>query len=880
MRTDNFHLFPGWLLVLLLLVCTASGEESFYLDLRPRPVVRIMGAHSFAVVKPDADWDRKLMERTETKVLAWMEQDKASRSAPPLKELLAKGFAGVVVSGATPAVLRKLHADFPNALLWVAGTHEVTADLVGHCQGWLSLPETGREDKVRDAAASGWKVYGLDYADRQNALEAQAKCSSMAGAGAVPFVTTADRSGAALAPWRWQPRRILVLFGAGDAEAGEAPAFEADTLTASRLQMALEWMGYEVEYFNVARGVPPMDLSASHLGIIFDSRLILPFSKERAFADWVLHQRDAGLKFLFVGQYPFEQEVELGRVMIGLGMRGSYDPVKSPRNLKIAQIDDKVMNSEVAVTPMGVDFNDIRAPENAEVALGIDAVDATGTPVRFDAVFTAPWGGVVLDPYLTCQVSGAIVRSYFEPFEFLQRLWPVGFFPAPDVTTRCGERIFYSHIDGDGFVYETSFDRRKLCGEVIRDEILKRYPYPVTCSVIEAEIRAEQKEIKLSEAPRFVAVAREMFALPNVQAGSHSYSHPFIWIDTDDDYLPLYEQKNLSLKPEVDYPQISMRREVEGSIRYIEKELLPKGRKVEIMLWSGNCRPGEEALGICDELGVENMNGGNTSATKRRPAISNIGPKTMLWNGRRQIHASNQNEFIYTRNWNGPFYNGFRMVQQTFDLTEQPRRLKPVNLYYHFYSGAQIGSLKALKDVLDWCQTQNLHSMTAHDYAEMVRDSCDTEILQTGEQSWRLITSGKLRTFRLPVTATAPDLRRSRGVQGWRRTPQGLYVHTDGSPVVELILGEQKDAKDRVTDGPFLLSSSAPLVSRQRPGGALQLVVDDFLPNCHVQVGGLVPGSHWELGGADAQEHLTVNQDGNLYLKLRGKCDVLLHPSK
>ncbi len=815
----HFRRFILSFLGLLALVSTAAGSESYFLDLSAKPVERIMAAHTFAIVRPESVWDRKYLERTGTKVLAWLEMEKTAKGAVPLKEWLAKGFAGVVISGANPAVFKKLHADCPNAILWVAGTHEVTADLAGPCQGWLSLPEAEREERIRESVAMGWKVYGLDFADPQNAPQAQEKCDLMSGAGAVPFVTTTARSGAVLAPWRWQPRRILVLFGAGDAEAGDAPAFEADTVTATRLQMALEWMGYEVEYFNVARGVPPLDLSPSCAGIIFDSRLILPFSKEKAFADWTLHQRDAGLKLLFVGQYPFEQEVELGRVMIGLGMRGSLDPVKAPRNLKIALLDDKIMNVEVVVSPQGVDFNDIRAPENAEVALGVEGVDATATPVRFDAVFTAPWGGAVLDPYLTCQVSGAIVRSYFEPFELLQRLWPTGFFPAPDVTTRCGERIFYSHIDGDGFVYEANFDRKKLCGEIIRDEILKRYPFPVTCSVIEAEIRAEQKEIKLSDAPRFVAAAREMFALPNVQAGSHSYSHPFIWIDSDDDYLPLYEQKNLSLKPEVDYPQILARREVEGSIRYIEKELLPAGRRVEIMLWSGNCRPGAEALGICDELGVENMNGGNTSATKRRPAISNIGPKTMLWNGLRQIHASNQNEFIYTRNWNGPFYNGFSKVRQTFDLTEHPRRLKPVNLYYHFYSGAQIGSLKALKDILDWCGTQKLHSMTAHDYAASVRDSCDTEILQTGEHSWRIISAGKLRTFRLPPAAAAPDMRRCSGVLGWRRTEQGLYIHTDGSLVAEIVLVGQKGAKDRVTDGPFLVSSSAPLVSRQMPGG-------------------------------------------------------------
>lgn len=865
-----------WLLGILLLG-TVRGAESFYLDLSPHPLSRILSGYSHVVIRPEAAWDRKLLEKSRTKVLAWVEGAKSV----PLKDWLARGFAGVVVKGGEASVLQKWHADFPQAILWNAGSYAAAVPLAAHCQGWLSLPEEHREDRIKQAVVAGWKVYALDYAGRQEAVVAHEKSQALLVAGAVPFITTADQSGVSLAPWRWQPRRILVLFGDGDAEPGAPPSFEADTMTATRLQMALEWMGYEVEYHNVSQGVPPTELSGAYAGAIFDSRLVLPFGKEREFADWTLHQREIGLKILFVGQYPFEQEVELNRVMIGLGMRGSYDPVKAPRNLVLATLDEKVMNAEARVTPQAVDFNNIRAPQDAEVILGVDAVDATATPVRFDAVFTAPWGGAVLDPYLTCQVSGAMVRSYFEPFALLSRLWPPGFFPAPDVTTRCGERIFYSHIDGDGFVYETSFDRAKLCGEVICEEILKRYPFPVTCSVIEAEIRAEQKEIKLTDAPRFAEAARQMFALPNVQAASHSYSHPFIWIDSDDDYLPVYEQKNLALKPEVNYPEIIPRREVQGSIQYIEKALLPPGHKVELMLWSGNCRPGAEALAICDELGIENMNGGNTSATKRHPGVSNVGPKTMTWQGRRQIHASNQNEFIYTRNWSGPFYNGFRMVKETFELTELPRRLKPVNLYYHFYSGAQIGSLKSLRDVLDWCQAQPLHCMTARDYAEMVRDSCGTEILQTGERSWRILSDGKLRTLRLPVTSQVPDLKHCSGVLGWRLVEQGLYVHTDGSSVVDLALFDQQVGKDRVTDGPFLVSSPAPLVSRQMPGGALRLEVDDFRPECQVRLGGLAPGSVWELqedGGGSKQ--LTVSSEGILSLNLRGKCAVVLRPSQ
>jgi hypothetical protein len=883
--------FSFLLFLQLFSVCSLIRADSIVVDLSPEPLTRVLAAHQLAMVLPSAKVDRKLLEKTKTNLLAWLDWkvDGAGKLAvwqtTALKDSLAQGFQGVVLVLRDPGLLKpeglasgvkQFKEKYPLLKIWLAVPSSFLPACKGLADGWVSMPganhsEAVRLTEVKGAVAAGWKVFAIDWVLRTEQAQAMEQAAKFQAAGASVFVTTEEMLGICLAPWHHAPRRILVLFGAGDAEPGDPPAFEADTLTATRLQMALEWGGYEVEYFNVALGMPPSVLAGDYAGVIFDARLQLPFGKEKEFADWTIEQRGQGLKLLFIGQYPFEQEVELGRVMIGLGMRGSLDPVKAPRNLKLATLDEKVMNAEARVVPQSVDFNDIRAPLDAQVALGLDATDATANPMHFDAVFTTSWGGAVLDPYLTFQSSGSSVLSFFEPFALLQRIWPVGNFPAPDTTTRCGLRIFYSHIDGDGFVYETGFDKKRLCGEVIRDEVLKKYPYPVTCSVIEAEINADQADLKVADSPRFVAVAKSIFALPNVQAASHSYSHPFIWIEADEDYLPLYEEKNLKLKSSANYPKIFVKREVEGSISYIEKALLPPGKKVELMLWSGNCRPGREALQVCQELGILNLNGGNTAITKR--------PKTMTWNGLRQIHASNQNEFVYTRNWSGPFFNGFRQVRETFELTEQPRRLKPVNVYYHFYSASQLGALKALTDVLDWSLTQPLHAMTARDFAEMVADSCDVQLLQVGPHSWKMITGGKQRSFRLAANSALPDLPRCQGVLGWCQTPQGLYVHTDDSSVVLLTLLNKKDTKEQVTNRPYLSTCSSPVVFHESAGGSLRLVVDDFRPECQVRLGGLPPKSSWDLRSAGRSERLAVDALGFLNLKLSGRCEADVTPA-
>ena len=83
-------------------------------------------------------------------------------------------------------------------------------------------------------------------------LEIAEKIASL---GCLAFLTTPDLRGRKLAPVREVPRRILVLYGWDCTETELPPKFAADTLTAERLQMPLEWLGYEVD----AEGVKIMD---------------------------------------------------------------------------------------------------------------------------------------------------------------------------------------------------------------------------------------------------------------------------------------------------------------------------------------------------------------------------------------------------------------------------------------------------------------------------------------------------------------------------------------------------------------------------------------------------------------------------------------------
>ncbi|MGI9241075.1 MAG: endo alpha-1,4 polygalactosaminidase, partial [Verrucomicrobiales bacterium] len=720
---------------------------------------------------------------------------------------------------------------------------------------------------IREIRLEGLPVAVIDYVrpdDRQLAFQTARRIAALDCDG---FITTPALNGALLAPVRERVRRLLVLYGWDEAE--RPMALAADTMVAQRLQTPLEYMGYECEYLNVAKDQMPGAIGGKYAGVIFDAELEIPFSKELPYADWLLATKDEGVKVLFLANLPFSQEDARRKVGAGLGMRGSYNTVAKPDLVEIVSMDEDIMGFEAKVHPHRTHFENIAAPEGADVFLSLQCRMETTVVASFDPVYVADWGGALLDPYITFTASPDDTLSLFDPFKYLAKLWPADEFPAPDPTTRDGLRAFFSHIDGDGFASLSSLRRGVTCAAVVRDEILKRYPLPVTVSVVEANTRAVEVGLKKEDQPLYEELAREIFALPNVQAASHSYSHPYSWIKNDPDSAGLYANENLLLHPSEGYKAIDYEREIAGSTSYIERELLPPGKEVEIMLWSGNCRPPAEALAIVRRMGIENMNGGDTITTKHHPSLATVAPRTMQWGGELQIFAPNQNEFVYTNDWSGPFYGGFRDVIDTFQRTESPRRLKPVNIYYHFYSASRLGALKALREVYDWAVAQPLHDMTAAEFARVTRDSRATRIFETGDRRWRVVNEGALRTFRMPSSLGFADITKSAGVTGFKVEGDWVYVHTSGARAVEIVLSDEPAEHPRMT------SSTAEIGFDKLTQDVLAFDLHGFRP-AQVEFGGMGASSRWQLNHQGAMAEVTADPGGKLSLELPAEGSVNL----
>jgi polysaccharide biosynthesis protein PelA len=672
------------------------------------------------------------------------------------------------------------------------------------------------------------------------------------------------------------PRKVHVLYG-WDAKIVEKPAIQPlDTMTAELLQMPLEWLGYECHYLPSTTPQLPALTARNSAGILLDGELSIRAADQLRVAQWLISAKKAGVPLIFVGAFAFTEPDARQVLRHELGLRGSLEAIKDIPSVTVVKEPQGVFKGETKLALNRQGFHDFQAPEGAEVHAEL-STQVEEQELRYQPVFFASWGACWFEPCMIQRASQDNFLFFVEPYEFLSRVLNVhGPMPAPDATTRDGKRIFYSHIDGDGFASMSQFKGHPFCAEIVRDRILKVYPFPVTVSVIESEISGEAATTRDEDVPRLKSISKEIFAMPKVQAASHSYAHPYQW-DATDSNPGIYDAPCMKLKPQVNYKAIDLAREIKGSVDYINRELLPPEKKVELFLWSGNTRPGMKALSILQEMGLENMNGGNTIISRLYPGIAGVAPRSMEWaDGQLQIHAANQNEFMYANGWQGPFYGGFAEVIDTFQRTELPRRLKPVNVYYHFYSATNLSSTRALEKIHRWCMTQPLQPITALEFAKIVRDAHRTIITQKGPRHWVMNNQGDCRTFRLPKSVGEPDLKQSSGITGWVEHTGSLYIHTNGQPRIELVMTDAK--AEPVTESQAqlrLVSSNAKIAFHRMSTHRVEFDFDCPLPG-EIEFAGLPAFQECSLNVDGDIQQVVADAKGHTNLKLPTSGHVIL----
>lgn len=640
------------------------------------------------------------------------------------------------------------------------------------------------------------------------------------------------------------------------------------------LEMPLNHLGICVEYHDVQEPLPDLTNRKDVLGVIIWFPDQYPYHEADAMISWVNKLVDQGKKLIFVVS-PFSlselsTHAHMNEMLEKLGIIATEDWIPYTFNYKLGKTDSGYYPFEASLDEALPPFIKL-AVDHSEIhpLIGVKRKDHRGAELPM--VFTHSNGLFAFDSYLMkgVSISDEIkVKWLINPFKVLRKALNWNNIPAPDATTLCGKRIYYSQIDGDGWSNATLTKRENNVDPTLSSEIvLEKFvgtdrDMPVTVAPIAGDLDPAWFGNEKTQ-----RIARQYFDLPQVEIGCHTYSHPFDW-GFFRNYTPKKEKaylhdyptktfddgtfaffKTLIPKPSSYYSLLTEEEKKKKGITHSELEkgytiprafavlpfdltlevtgaihevntFAPPTKIVEVYQWSGNGNAFPEAVKLTLEDQVQNINGGNSQLDFAHPSYGDVTALGINLEGFHQVYNSNSNENNYTELWTENFY-GFSTLPHTIHWTDSPLRIKPIDLYYHMYSGERQSSLAALHRNMDYIRSQPIIPIHTSQYCKIVNGFYKSEIVQEDSNHWTIKKRGALQTMRLDnATCKGIDFARSKGVLGQKHFQGSLYISLDPSvDEPDLVFKEiENPSEEPIEPVPYLIESRWQISSLARDG--------------------------------------------------------------
>ncbi|OEU67466.1 MAG: polysaccharide deacetylase [Desulfovibrio sp. S3730MH75] len=655
-------------------------------------------------------------------------------------------------------------------------------------------------------------------------------------------------------------RKVLVLYNSAEERTVR------DNNFMEGFAMPLNYLGflYEVRDVNLRPLLSDKEMNgfSAVLTTFADDMMDQPVD----YLKWLIKQQENDRKVVIVGTLGAMRntnEVQTDRKLVksvysNLGFAWKDNATNDRTRLKYDYIDQKTMNFERKL-PL-FPFKYIHIVPSDEKSRSWVTVSLKNTPNTAGSVVgVGPKGGFALDGYMRWQDPVDFQKQWFlNPFDFLRESLGLQGIPALTPTTLNGLRVAFAHIDGDGFVGYTEIDKYKNSGEMIMDRIFGRYDFPNSASVIAGEINPAVRG-SLDN----VEQARTLFEMDNVETSSHSYTHPFAWQAEVRDSAEYADNFVVGQYEKPGY-KFDATYEIVGSCEYISTDLAPVEKPCEVLFWSGMCDPTKEQVAIAEKAGILNMNGGDTVFDARRNSYFGVSPLYRELGKNSQIYTGQANENILTNLWEGPFY-GFRNIIDTMKRTGSPRRVMPIDIYYHFYSGEKFASLKALEDVYEWVLSQDTANVYASAYIKMVRGYLTGNLERIDANKFIVTDYRDCLSLRLDGMDKVPDLAKCKNIIGYDIAPEGVFVHLNpDQESAELVLSSDLNVNAGYA---YIKTASGWVKDFRRNSDGAQFVFECFGKG-NIVIGGLNSDQRYKVVGKNSLvSEVRSNSKGEVFVK-------------
>ncbi len=626
-----------------------------------------------------------------------------------------------------------------------------------------------------------------------------------------------------------------------------------DSIIHRTLEMPLNYLGMDVVYYDINKSLPVLSKNDGVRGILVSFQVATKMKEPEQFIEWASDAIELGKKVVLIQNVGFlenskgdftEGDVQ-NKLYEKLGFTNSEQWIDYPFDYRVISKDNELIPFEKHYPERLPGFyltHVISGKAKSYLKVGIPGKPES----EADLVILSPHGGYIaidfgnnFDP-LVFASSPRSLGWYVNPFRFFELAFGLTDLPVPDTTTLAGRRIFIATLHGDDWNGNTILEEYKgkdtYNSEVLLEKVIKPNPdIPIAVGFVAADF-----DPKWASKSRSQKTLRDYLSLNQVEASSHTYSHPFYWDffrtggpEKEIDYLHLYpygswQNSFLSwfrskwkqtfhsaeftkdrlkwgyAKPRAYANEpFNLEKEISGALNYLN-EFAPANNKVKLLLWSGDSRPWDVPVQLTQEAGMKNFGGGFVRLDSEYPSVLFIYPTARKPGGIIQLYATSNADNGYTYGWKDQFY-GYEFLPETLKNTDSPRRLKPINLYYHSYSGEFASSVNAILSNIAFIRTQNPIAMRVARYIDIGLGFYSVQIDQLSNNSWKIRDRKGLGTIRFDTPRNrVVDFENSKGVIGYREHQGSLYVYLDAA-VEEPILTLKESNTEIV---PYLIDSN------------------------------------------------------------------------